>query len=252
MFSATDLGFFSRARSIQDVPSTTLANIVSRVTFPVFSTIQNDTIRLKKGMKKALTLLVFTNFPIMIGLALVARPLVLVILTDKWAPCIPYLRLLCLSMLLYPLHVINLNLLIALGRSDLFLKLEILKKILIVISIAVTWRWGIVAIIYGMISTSIIAYFINSFYTKKLIGYSVWAQLRDLLPSLTIAGLMGIAVYAAGRIPIANNLILLVVQVFVGVGFYVSACQLFQVPILLEIWQMIQERLPFLGKGCAR
>ena len=103
--------------------------MVGRVTFPVFSTIQDDPARLKRGLKKALTTLVLVNFPMMIGLAIIARPLVLVMLTEKWAACIPYLQLLCVAGLLFPLQLMNLNVLQALGRSDLFLRLEIIKKV---------------------------------------------------------------------------------------------------------------------------
>ncbi len=128
LFSAADLGFFTRAKTLNDVPSQSLSQMVGRVTFPVFSTIQDDRVRLKRGLKKALTTLVLVNFPMMIGLAIVARPLVLVLLTDKWAPSIPYLQLLCVAGLLIPLQSMNLNVLQALGRSDLFLRLEIVKK----------------------------------------------------------------------------------------------------------------------------
>ena len=102
LFSATDLGFFTRAKTLEELPSQTLSGMVGRVTFPVFSTIQDDPARLKRGMKKALTTLVLVNFPMMIGLAVIARPLVLVLLTEKWAECIPYLQLLCFVGLLYP------------------------------------------------------------------------------------------------------------------------------------------------------
>ena len=165
LFSANDLGFFTRASSLQELPSQTLAGVVGRVTFPVFSTIQDDPARLKRGLKKALTLLVLINFPMMIGLAVVARPLVLVLLTEKWAESIIYLQLLCAVGLLFPLHLINLNILQSMGRSDLFLRLEIIKKALVVINIAVTWRWGISAMICGMVAMSMIAYYLNSYYT---------------------------------------------------------------------------------------
>ena len=102
----------------------------------MFATIQDDRVRVKRGLKKALTALVMMNFPLMIGLAVVARPLVLVLLTEKWVPAVPYLQLLCIAGLLFPLHLMNLNVLQALGRSDLFLRLEIIKKGMIAINIS--------------------------------------------------------------------------------------------------------------------
>ena len=187
--------------------------MVGRVTFPVFSTIQDDPARLKRGLKKALTTLVLVNFPMMIGLAVIARPLVLVLLTEKWAACIPYVQLFCVCGLLFPLHVMNLNVLQALGRSDLFLRLEIIKKVLIVINIAITWRWGISAMIYGMIVMSIISYYLNSYYTGVLIGYPIREQLRDLFSYIIMAVLMGMAVYAAGLLPFPSHWSMLLVQI---------------------------------------
>jgi O-antigen/teichoic acid export membrane protein len=237
LFSPTDLGFFTRAKTLNDLPSQTLSGMVARVTFPVFSTIQDDPARLKRGMKKALTTLGLVNFPMMIGLAIVAHPLVLILLTDKWAPCVPYLQLLCVGGLLYPLHLINLNVLQALGRSDLYLRLEIIKKVLIVVNIAVTWRWGISAMIGGMVVMSIISYYFNSYYAGILISYSLKEQLRDLAPYLIMAGLMGSTVYAAGLLPFMNHWSMLLTQVIIAVAVYLSLCWLFRLTSFMEIKQ---------------
>ena len=249
LFSAADLGFFTRANSLQEVPSQTLSGMVYKVTFPVFATIQDDPARLKRGMKKALTTLVLVNFPMMIGLAVIARPLVLVLLTERWADSIPYLQLLSFLGLLYPLHLINLTLLQALGRSDLFLRLEIIKKVLVVINIAVTVRWGISAMIYGMIAMSIISYYLNSYYTGTLIGYPMREQLRDLSSYLIMTVLMAIAVYAAGLLAFPNHWSILLVQITVGVVIYVWLCRLFRLTAFMEIWQMGWSKIHFLRDG---
>jgi O-antigen/teichoic acid export membrane protein len=243
LFSATDLGLFTRAKTFGDLPSHTLSGMIGRVTFPVFSTIQDDPIRLKRGLKKALTTLVLVNFPMMIGLAVIARPLVLVLLTEKWAECIPYLQLLCIVGLLFPLHLMNLNVLQALGRSDLFLRLEIIKKILIVLNIAITWRWGISAMICGMIATSIISYYLNSYYNGVLIGYPIREQLRDLSSYLIMAVLMGAVVYAAGLLPFPNHWSMLLVQIIIGFIVYVSLCRLFRLTAFMEICEEGRNRL---------
>jgi teichuronic acid exporter len=243
LFSAADLGFFTRADTIQGLPSHTLSSMVGRVTFPVFSTIQDDPARLKRGMKKALTTLVLVNFAVMIGLAVTARPLVLVLLTEKWAQSIPYLQLLSFLGLLYPLHVINLNLLQALGQSRLFLRLEIIKKALVVVNIAITWRWGISAMIYGMIAYSIVCYYLNSYYTARLIGYSIQEQLRDLFPYLVMATLMGMAVYMAQLLPFPNHWSMLLVQITIGIVVYCSLCRLFRLAAFMEIWQGARSKM---------
>jgi teichuronic acid exporter len=252
LFSATDLGFFTRAKTLNDLPSQTLSEMVGRVTFPVFSTIQDDPVRMKRGLKKALIYLVFVNFPMMIGLAVVARPLVLVMLTAKWAACIPYLQLLCVGGLLYPLHLMNLNVLQALGRSDLFLRLEIIKKVMIVINIVVTWRWGISAMIYGMIITSIIAYYLNSYYTGILIDYPIRKQVRDLFPYLIVAVLMGMAVYVAGLIQFPNHWSMLLVQITTGSIFYIFLCRAFRLKAFMDIWHETWNRLTLVSTGTIR
>jgi O-antigen/teichoic acid export membrane protein len=246
LFSAVDLGFFTRAQTFGEVPSQTLTGMVSRVTFPVFSTIQDDSARLKRGMKKALTTLALVNFPMMIGLAVIARPLVLVLLTEKWAGSILYLQLLCFLGLLFPVHLMNLNLLLALGRSNLFLGLEIIKKSLTVINIVITWRWGISAMIYGMIAHSIICYYLNSYYTGVLIGYSIREQLRDMFLYLIMAVLMGVAVYGAGLLPFPNHWSMLLVQIFTGSLIYICLCWLFRLEAFIEIWQGGWSKISFL------
>jgi teichuronic acid exporter len=251
LFSATDLGFFTRAQTFGELPSQTLSGMVGRVTFPVFSTIQDDPARLKRGLKKALTTLVLVNFPMMIGIAAVARSLVLVLLTEKWAESIPYLQLLCLVGLMFPLHVINLNLLQALGRSGLFLRLEIIKKVMTVINIALTWRWGISAMIYGMMATSIISYYLNSYYTGVLIGYTIREQLRDLFPYLITAVLMGIALFATGLLAFPNHWSMLLAQISTGIAIYVCLCWVFRLTAFMEIWKGGWDKMPFWGAGAA-
>jgi O-antigen/teichoic acid export membrane protein len=252
LFSPADLGFFTRAKTLNDLPSQSLSGMVARVTFPVFSTIQDDRVRLKRGLKKALTTLVLLNFPMMIGLAVIARPLVLVLLTEKWAACVPYLQLLCVAGLLFPLHQMNLNVLQALGRSDLFLRLAIIKKSMVVINIAVTWRWGISALIYGMIINSVIGYYLNSYYTGVLISYSIREQVLDLLPYLTAAVLMGSAVYAAGVPQFLNHWSRLLVQITTGSILYIGLCRMLRLKAFMDVWQMIGNRMAIVRAGTTR
>jgi O-antigen/teichoic acid export membrane protein len=249
LFSAADLGFFARANSLQELPSQTLAYMVGRVTFPVFSDMQNDPSRLKRGMKKALTTLALVNFPMMIGLAVIAYPLVVLLLTAKWVESVPYLQLLCVVGLLFPVHLINLNVLAALGRSDLFLRLEIIKKGLILVNIAVTWRWGISAMICGMIVVSMFSYYLNSYYTGVLIDYPIWEQAGDMLSYLIIAILMGVAVYATGLVAFPNLWSKLLVQIAIGPLIYFSLCRLFRLTAFMEMWEEGWSRVTFLRAG---
>ena len=243
LFPPAVLGFYSRAKRLQQLPVDNISSIISRVAFPVFSSVQNDKPRLKRGVRKALTMLVMINFPMMIGLAIVAEPLVLLLITEKWAPCIPYLQLLCVVGILYPLHVINLNVLMAQGRSDLFFRLEILKKILTVIVIAVTYRWGIIAMIYGQIVTSCFAYILNSYYTGKMLDYPTTEQIQDLIPSLTLASIMGVVIYALKYVPIVNQSALLIVQIMTGIVLYAGLCYIFRLSSFMEVIAIIKSKL---------
>lgn len=243
LFSPMVLGFYFQGKKIQELPVINISGIVNRVTFPVFSSVQDDKPRLKRGIRKALTLLVMINFPMMIGLAVVAEPLVLVLLTDKWLPCVPYLQLLCVVGMLYPIHLINLNALKAQGRTDLFLRLEILKKILIVIAIAVTYRWGIIAMIYGQIATSCLAYFLNAYYTGKMLDYPITEQIQDMMPSLTLACIMGTGVYVLKYTSISNDLTLLFAQVVAGIVFFTILCFIFRVSFFTEVIEIVKAKL---------
>ncbi len=243
VFSARDLGFFTRATSIEQLPSRTLASMVGRVTFPVFSSIQDDPERLKRGLRKALTTLVLVNFPLMLGLALVAEPLVRVLLTEKWLPCVPYLRLLCVVGLLFPLHLINLNLLMAKGRSDLFFRLEVIKRTLVVTAAVITYRWGIAAMIYGQIAVSCVSYYLNAYHTGKLLHYPLTAQLVDLAPYLRSALIMAGAVYSVQWLGITRAPMLLALQVAVGIIVYPALCSVSRLDAFIEARQWVMGRV---------
>lgn len=228
LFSAADLGFYTRARTFTNVPSSTLSGVVGRVTFPVFSSIQSDKARLKRGVQGALATLAMINFPLMAGLAAVAGPLVNVLLTDKWAPCVPYLQLLCGMGLLYPLHAVNLNVLKAQGRSDLFFRLEVMKKVLVIVAIAITYRWGISALIIGGIASSLLAYLLNSYYSAVFIDYSWREQVWDVMPYLLLSMAMGLCVMAVGQMADCRDVVLLALQVVCGICTYVAMARAFR------------------------
>jgi O-antigen/teichoic acid export membrane protein len=243
VYSPADLGFYSRAMGVQQVPVVNITGAVQRVTFPVFASIQDDKPRLKRGVKEALKTVTLVTFPLMTGIAVCAKPLVRVLLTDKWLPAVPYLQLLCVVGMLYPLHAINLNVLKAQGRSDLFFRLEVMKKGIAAAAIAVTYRWGIVAIIFGQMVSSVIAYYLNSYYTGKLLKYPITEQILDLLPTLGLATAMGAAMFALALIPIQNQFILLVLQVITGAGLYVLLCWRCRISSFVSIVQKIGPRL---------
>jgi O-antigen/teichoic acid export membrane protein len=239
-FSAGSLGYFNRAQSLQTIASQSLGSIANRVTFPLFSTLQDDLVRFRAGLRKAMTTIRFLQFPMMIGLAVVARPLILLVFTDKWAPCIPYLQLLSFAGLLYPLHVLNLNVLIALGRSDLFFRLEAFKVSLFLSAGLLTFHWGVLAMIWGQLGCDLLAYFLNSYYTKRLIGYSAWDQLRDLYPSLAASAVMGLLVTLAGSFLPPGNVVQLTFRIAFGALVYFLICRGMRSPALGELVSIVR------------
>ncbi|NQV02871.1 MAG: lipopolysaccharide biosynthesis protein [Bacteroidia bacterium] len=194
LFNASALGFYATATKVQLLP-VGLTYLVQRVSFPVFSSIQNEGERLKSGYKKLLRFIVFSTMPIMGMLIITAEPLVNLLLTDKWGPAVPYIQLISAFAWIYPLQDINLNILKVKGKSGLFLRLEIINKVLITISILVTYRFGIVALILGQLVCAVLAYFLDSYVSGKSIDYRLKEQLKDIAPAFFITLFMMVSVY---------------------------------------------------------
>lgn len=243
VYSPADLGLYTRAMGIQQLPVMSITHSIGRVTFPVYASIQDDKARLKRGVKETLTTVTLVTLPLMVGMAACARPLVRVLLTDKWLPSVPYLQLLCIVGMLHPLHNVNLNVLKAQGRSDLFFRLDLIKKGIAAAFIVTTYRWGITAIICGQIVSSFIAYYLNSYYTGKMLKYPIAEQVADLLPTLGLATGMGAVMFALTLFPIRNQPILLALQVVAGVAIYLLLCWRFRVPSFVAMVEKIGPRL---------
>lgn len=195
MFNASSLGNYSRARQIAYYPSSNLTEVLQRVTFPVMSTLQHEDERLRYTYRLMLRLSGFIVFPLMVGLALVAKPLILFLLTPEWSGAIPLLQIISLGLMWYPIHAINLNLLQVKGRSDLFLRVEIIKKVIGISVLCATIPMGLIAMCWGQVICSIIGLVINTYYTGKLINAGFIRQMLDLLPILFTTAVMGGIVY---------------------------------------------------------
>ena len=194
-FPVAQLGFYQRANSLQMYPVGTISAIMSKVTYPLFAQIQDDNIRLKSVYKKILQMNIYILAPLLIVAGVLAEPLFRFLLTEKWLPAVPYFQILVITGVLYPIHAFNLNILNVKGRSDLFLKLEIIKKVMIVIVISISIKYGIIGLLYGRIVTSIIAFFINTHYSGKFISYSAWEQVKDIAPIFTLSIFTGATVF---------------------------------------------------------
>ena len=241
LFSAADLGQYTRAKGYARLPSQSLTGVLQKVTFPVLSQIQEDTTRLADSYRRMLRFTAFVIFPIMIGMVALAYPLVITLVTDKWAQCVPYLQIICFASMWYPVHAINLNLLQVKGRSDLFLRLEIIKKIIATIAIICSVPFGIIGICVGSVCTSIICLVINTYYTGKLINVGFFRQMKDLSPTLLLSLVMGGLVFIA-VIPFESDLMKLLIGIPVGMAFYLMTAKLLRMPELKEAINIIKRK----------
>jgi len=192
--SPVDLGYYQRADSFKRLASNTSNTLMSRVTFPLFAQVQDDLARLRRGFIKASQLLGFLFFPFMAVLAAVAEPLIVTLIGEKWLPAVPYLQLLCIIGALHPVHAINLSLLKALGQARLFLRLELVKKSVIVMVLLVTFRHGAYMIVVGQLFSSLLALCINGFFTHRLIKISYFQQLKMYVGSVILSIFVACAV----------------------------------------------------------
>jgi O-antigen/teichoic acid export membrane protein len=167
---------------------------------------------------------------------MVAKPLVLLTLTAKWSRCIPYLQLLCIAGAFYPVQVINLSALTAQGRSDLFLGLEVAKKCILVAAVAISWRFGITAMIYSQILVMLISCYLNSFYTGRHLSYGFFAQMRDMAPYAGASLVMGGVLYLLGSMGWSSNLLLLTTQICSGAAVYLGTCRLCALAAFMDLW----------------
>jgi teichuronic acid exporter len=221
VFSATLLGYYTRASSIKSIAIDTTSGTLGRVAYPALASIQNDLVRLKRAYRRIMLLTTFFHFPMMVGLIVIARPLIDLLFTAKWDSTVIFFQLMCIAGLLYPLQLINLDILKVKGRSDLYFHITVIKRCLVILTIIITYRWGINAILIGQIVISVIAYGINSYYSEKLIDYPVKNQLWDVFPSLLIACLMGGGLWFIGNaLHHPGNFVILVIQISVGVILY--------------------------------
>ncbi len=238
-FSTGMLGQFERAKSYNDYPVTILTTMIGKVSYPLLANIQDEKERLILVYKRILKFAFFVSAPLMLTLSAVGKPLFLFVLGEKWETAATFFQILCFAGLLYPIHAFNLNLLKVLGRSDLFLKLEILKKCIIVIFVAMTFHYGIYGLVWSMLLSSVGALFVNTYYTNKLIGYSVWNQFSDLKLSALLSALMFIMMwFVLSRLDGFSLLFQIVIPAITGLSFYVVTNSVFKndsFQLLLEL-----------------
>lgn len=242
-FSPADLGFFTRAKGFVDLPSTNLDAVMTRVTYPVLSQMQDDKVKLKAGYKRMIKSIMFISSVLLIGMAAISEPMIITLIGEPWRKAILYLQIISFIGMLYPLHALNLNMLQVLGRSDLFLRLEIIKKIISIPAIVIGVLISIEAMLIGMCFNSLIAYFINSYWSGKFINYPMREQVIDILPGLGIALLMGVGVYFAGLLLPFSYLIRLIIQLALGAILTIGISELLKPEAYIELKRIAVETI---------
>jgi len=208
-FTVQELGFYSRADQFVQFPLASITNIITRVALPIMCEEQNNDFFLKSIFSKFLRLSIYFVFPLMIGFAVLAEPFIFLVLTERWAPMIPLLQILCLAYAWVPFHAINLLVLQAKGRSDFFLRAENLQRIISLAIFIFTIPLGIIAICIGRVVSSILTLYISTYYTKKILDIGLMQQIKDVAPSFILSFVMGGLVFLFTRIGFANILTLL-------------------------------------------
>lgn len=227
IYSSSDLAFYNQGDKF---PKVIVANInasIDSVLLPSMSSVQDDHKRVKSMTRRAIKTSTYIMAPLMMGLAFCASPIVRLLLTDKWLPCVPFLQIFCITYMFWPIHTANLNAINAMGRSDLFLKLEVIKKIVGLTLLFITMRMGVMAMAYSLLISGLLSQIINSWPNRKLLDYGYLEQLKDILPAILLAAIMGFVVYCVSFIGL-NALLTLTIQIPLGAIIYIGGSKLFK------------------------
>jgi O-antigen/teichoic acid export membrane protein len=245
VFGSTDLAYYDQGKKFPNLLVSNINTSISKVMLPALSEYQDNLVHLKKMCRRSIRTGVFLLCPMLIGLISVADTFVTVILTDKWAACVPYLRILTIVFLVRPLTTTCQQAIMAIGRSDITLKIEIIINVIAItlLCVSVFWLRSILMIAWSNVLTECVSFCLFMYYSKKCIGYKHREQFMDLMPCLVLSGLMGLFVLAVKLLPI-NGIWMLAVQVVVGVVFYILVAIVCKMDACRYLVQMLYERMP--------
>jgi O-antigen/teichoic acid export membrane protein len=243
LYTSADLGYYSKGKQFPQLLVNNINSSISQVIFPAISRHQDDTAMVKIMTRRAIKTSTYIMCPMLIGLAVIARPLIELLLTEKWLPCVPYLQIVCLYFVLMPSQTANLAAIKAVGRSDIFLKLEIIKRTIGLIILLLVMRHGVFAIAASAVITTLIASFVNAYPNRKLIEYKYKEQILDMLPSIGISAIMGVVIYTLGNLFVElnfSNITIIFTQVITGVATYVGISFLFKIDEIRYLINLIK------------
>ena len=241
VYSSADLAYYNKGKHLPYLIITNVNVAIDSVLFPAISSKQDEIDRVKAMTRRAIKTSSFIIWPIVLGLAACAEPVVRILLTEKWMKCVPFLKIFCFTYGFWPIHTANLNAIKAVGRSDIFLKLEIIKKTIGIISILISMPFGVLAMAMAYLITSPLSAIVNATPNRKLLGYKYREQLADMLPSMLLGAFMAMVVYAIGKINL-NDFALLPIQVIVGAVIYIAGAKLLKFESLNYILSIVKKK----------
>ena len=242
-YGATLVGFYTRANSLMMLPVGNISTALNKVVFPLFSQVQDDLPRFRTAYRQIMQIVLFVITPIMVIMGVEAKPLVIFLFTEKWLPMVPIFQIICFTGILYPIHLYNLLVLQVRGRSDLFLKLEIIKKVILSIIIFISYFLGFYALLWGQLIFSIIALIINTHYAGNMLEYKLTQQLKDIFPIFVFAFFMGVVVYFVDlTLENFNNFLRLCITTISGVTVYFLTALLFSSPIINDLKSILLKK----------
>jgi O-antigen/teichoic acid export membrane protein len=227
-FSAQDLGYYHQAEMFKNIPSQNISGVVTSVGYPVLAKQQHDSVKMRKIFRQMFTKTCFIIIILMVGLASIAKSLIITLLGTQWAPSIILLQMLCFVGLMYPLNSMNVNILNVVGRSDLYFKLQMIVQVMALPNLLIGVFFGIKALIIGMIIISIFGYIIFNYESNKVLNYSIIQQLKDISPSILMATIMGALIFSIELISNFNSLSVLIMQLLSGILFVMICGELFK------------------------
>lgn len=227
IYSSSDLAFYNQGDKFPKVIVTNINSSIDSVLLPSMSSVQDNHEKVKSMTRRAIKTSTYIMAPLMMGLAFCATPIVQLVLTDKWLPCVPFLQVFCITYMFWPVHTANLNAINAMGRSDLFLKLEIIKKVIGLTLLFITMRISVMAMAYSLLISGLLSQIINSWPNRKLLNYGYLEQVKDILPAILLAVIMGVIVYCVSFIGL-NSALTLLIQILLGMFVYLMGSKLFK------------------------
>ena len=242
-FSPIQVGYYNQAKKFEEIPVGTLTAIIQKVSYPILSQLQDNNELLKNGYRKIIIQTIYLAFPLMLGLIAISKNVIVLLLTDKWLPAVPLFTILCFHGALFPLHSINVNILKVKGNGKMLLRLEIIRRLLVISAIIVTIRYNVITLLFGHVVASIISVIINMYYCGKEINFSLFEQIMDIIPYFFLASFTAFIIYLIGFfLNIGNIFIILMIQILLGLFIYIFISYFFKLRAFTEMYNILLKR----------